>query len=257
MSDVLIRMQCRNINKMEEKGTVKREFLSPRTPLPVSKDYLLSIYRTSSDHKLEDPDSHWPAGLKIDFQFLMEERSKGLLRLQWSGGKESEKNFPFWEFAWDGGFSPYQIQRISRVLDWAIEQAESRKRSWLGLHAYSRCKEVYVEMPTLKQDVLILKVCEILHVEAKGELSKLYYGHKQEAVIKMVDLCIGKCEELLEPYGFVRIHRRHLVNHGCIKHIDGSAGGGSILLCSGDQLPIARRRFKEIKALLARHAGPY
>lgn len=46
------------------------------------------------------------------------------------------------------------------------------------------------------------------------------------------------------PEGFVRIHRGYLVNRSQIKHIDGF----TVILNSGQILPISRRRLKNLKS---------
>ena len=49
---------------------------------------------------------------------------------------------------------------------------------------------------------------------------------------------------------FIRIHRQHLINPRFVMAIEGSVGGSSLLLLSGQRLPIARRRHKEVVKLL-------
>jgi two-component system LytT family response regulator len=66
-----------------------------------------------------------------------------------------------------------------------------------------------------------------------------------------VDFTLDELERRLDPARFLRLHRSHIVNASTILELaPWFAGSYVVKLSDGSQLPIARRRVREIRALL-------
>lgn len=163
-----------------------------------------------------------------------EEADAPMMILRWEACEKSSQNgtvhlelfsppqgspfLPGWEFAWTGSFTEKQIERMSRILQWAASVVPSHT----GIEkthsvCFSRCREEMMELPTLRQKLVSLPVREIIFLEAEGDLTCLHHGHQGSSQILHVDLPLWRCEERLRDYGFLRVHRRYLVNQGCIR----------------------------------------
>lgn len=88
--------------------------------------------------------------------------------------------------------------------------------------------------------LFFVKVGEIIRCEADGRYSRIYLvGGKQE----MVSRHLKEFEQILIPFGFVRVHRLHIVNlHHIVHYTRGE--GGSITLTEGQEVDVSRRRKK-------------
>ena len=58
----------------------------------------------------------------------------------------------------------------------------------------------------------------------------------------MISRTLGEYEDLLEDYGFLRIHKSYVVNKSFVTSVDRD---GNILMVNGKSFPISRRR-KEV-----------
>lgn len=63
---------------------------------------------------------------------------------------------------------------------------------------------------------------------------------------------MSELESMLVPLGFARVHRSRLVNIARVREVSGSASrDGTLVLDSGDRLPVSRRRREELDTLLS------
>ena len=71
---------------------------------------------------------------------------------------------------------------------------------------------------------------------------ELLPGHFQHRLL--VSRTLGEFEELLEPHGFMRIHRSHLINLDCVtRYIRGR--GGQVEMTDGSLLDVSRYKKDE------------
>jgi len=97
----------------------------------------------------------------------------------------------------------------------------------------------------------ILEICNILYCENYGNYTKFY----QEASPTIIGYgCIKKYTEILEPYGFIRIHAKYLVNAWHIRNFIRTATPPAIVLYNGERLDLSRRKkinsYKKWKGLV-------
>lgn len=98
-----------------------------------------------------------------------------------------------------------------------------------------------VELAT-RNGVVMLYYQKIRYIEScrNYQLVNLF-GEKEQVEIKMT---MEKLEALLEPLGFIRIHKGYLVNYRYIQRINSE----QIMLQDGTQLPIGRSKVAEVKS---------
>ncbi len=85
---------------------------------------------------------------------------------------------------------------------------------------------------------------DIIRVEGSNNYSRFFF--KEHAPI-LVSRTIKEYEELLTEYGFLRVHKSHLVNRDYIRHVDRDY---TLWLTDGSQVTVSRRRMEEVSHLL-------
>lgn len=84
----------------------------------------------------------------------------------------------------------------------------------------------------------LVDISEIIHIEADGNYSTFYLIDGRKIVISK---STRKFEEQLIDQGFHRIHKSHIVNINKMSYFD-KADGGTLVMCNGDQVPVASRK---------------
>jgi len=80
-----------------------------------------------------------------------------------------------------------------------------------------------------------LNPSEIIRLEASSNYTRIYFSDKSKMITAKV---LKQFEQLLEPFGFVRTHRTHLVNR---QHILCITPEGSIIMKDASVAEISRR----------------
>lgn len=97
------------------------------------------------------------------------------------------------------------------------------------------------EFPT-RSGVVILPFRNIRFIESSRNYQMVnLFGEQKPVEVKMT---MEKLEKLLEPQGFIRIHKGYLVNYQYIQRISSE----SVYLQDGTQLPIGRSKLGEVKS---------
>jgi DNA-binding LytR/AlgR family response regulator len=91
---------------------------------------------------------------------------------------------------------------------------------------------------------------DIVYVEAQRDYVRLCTrsgGH-------LVRVPLASLEERWEPAGFLRVHRRYLVNGAYVEGLRSAAGRVSVELGAGQSVPVSRRFTPGVRAaLVQRH----
>jgi two-component system, LytTR family, response regulator len=99
-------------------------------------------------------------------------------------------------------------------------------------------------LPTLKKTYSFSPE-EIIRLEAKSNYTRIYFSNHHPLIMSKV---LKDYEAILEPYGFVRTHRSHLVNKNLISEV----GKGKIIMNDMSIAEISRRKKSGVmKALQA------
>ncbi len=96
----------------------------------------------------------------------------------------------------------------------------------------------------------VVHVDEVLYCQSRGSYSYVVTNKERFLAVRL----LAEWEELLASAGFVRIHRAFLVN---VRHIRSLRrvepdGSGVLVLQTGEELPVSRRRFATVVATLQR-----
>lgn len=86
--------------------------------------------------------------------------------------------------------------------------------------------------------VHVVDTSDIIHIEADGNYSSFYLIDGRKIVISK---STKEFEEPLIDQGFHRIHKSHIVNINKMSYFD-KADGGTLVMCNGDEVPVASRK---------------
>jgi two-component system response regulator LytT len=131
---------------------------------------------------------------------------------------------------------PVDVDRLRQAIERLVPAQE----------APARIERIPVEKAGKK---LLLQVEDIFYIMAKDDYSYLH----TDAERYLSTISLAALEKRLQPMGFFRVHRRYLVNLGCVKEVV-PMYGGTLLLTLNDgeetQVPVSRRRVPSLKRAL-------
>jgi len=111
--------------------------------------------------------------------------------------------------------------------------------------------EAFLRNQESSQKKIALKTTEAIHlIDVKDIVRCNSDGNYTNFIIDnnkslMVSKTLKEFEELLVPYGFVRIHQSHLINVNFIEKYD-KRSGGFIVLKDGAEVPVSTRKREEL-----------
>lgn len=85
---------------------------------------------------------------------------------------------------------------------------------------------------------------EIIRCEGESNYTKFFFDGSKPL---MVSHTLKDYESILSDYGFVRVHKSHLVN---MKYVSKMDRDGFVWLHNGDSVPVSRRRKEDVMSLL-------
>lgn len=96
------------------------------------------------------------------------------------------------------------------------------------------------------EGILFIKPTEILRCESSSNYTNIYFENGTRLVVSKT---LKEVEELLQPYGFYRVHHSHLVNPHFVKRFI-KTDGGTLEMTDGVQVAVSRQRKDEILKVL-------
>ena len=87
---------------------------------------------------------------------------------------------------------------------------------------------------------------EVIYAETRGDYVRL---HTRDGA-HLVRLSLGALEQRWADSGFVRVHRRYLVNRAYVEALHSSAGRVSVQLGDGNTVPVSRRHTAVVRDAL-------
>ena len=85
---------------------------------------------------------------------------------------------------------------------------------------------------------------DVMHCSADDNYTELHLNDGRRFVSART---LKEYEEMLEPWGFLRVHRSSLVNRAAVSHLDDS----HLVLKSGARVEVSRRKREEVMRALA------
>ncbi len=137
--------------------------------------------------------------------------------------------------------------RFDEILEWIIATHQNFSTKNNHQEVFSRCREERVLFSEVNKKTIALPIRNIVYLSAEGDFTNVYNNHRKEHKAILVDMNIGRAEAVLSPFFFDRIHRSYMVNLGCIREIYTINSLHKVVLCSGVVLPVARRRYRNLK----------
>ena len=128
----------------------------------------------------------------------------------------------------------------------AISKYESRTRKGRHLEyllenvKQNTSDKIKIALPTM-QGYTFKEVGTIIRCESDNTYTTFYFSDKSKLVVSRT---LKECEELLEEYNFMRIHKSHLINMSHIReYLKGE--GGQVVMDDGSVADVARRKKEE------------
>ena len=116
---------------------------------------------------------------------------------------------------------------------------------------------LHSNMQSTKNKTLVLRTSEkiylvetkdIIRCESDRNYTFFYVSDRRKYLVSQP---MKEYEDILEEFGFLRIHKSHMVNISYIESFD-KGEGGSIILKDRTELPVARRKKLELLELFSR-----
>jgi len=86
---------------------------------------------------------------------------------------------------------------------------------------------------------------QIIRLEADSNYTYIYFCNRKPLLMAKV---LGDYESMLEPFGFIRTHRSHLVNR---LHVSGLNVKGDIIMDDESIAEISRRKRKRVRKIFS------
>lgn len=135
---------------------------------------------------------------------------------------------------------PIQEEELAQAIkkaDDLIRYEEKLQAKALGKTIGDLNRSHRIVLKSLDQ-IHVISSDDIVHIEADGSYSTFYLVDRRKIVVSKTT---KEYEELLIDRGFHRIHKSHIVNINKMSYFD-KADGGTLVMCNGDQVPVASRK---------------
>jgi two-component system, LytTR family, response regulator len=145
---------------------------------------------------------------------------------------------------------PFGPDRLAEALNRGRERIRSRERPPVKeLLATARAGRVPLQRILIRDrsDVHVIPVAKIDYLESQDDYVCVRSGGKSY----LKEQPLAELEQLLDPAGFVRIHRRYVLNLARLAKIEmGVTDSRMAVLTDGTQLPISRAGYARLRDLL-------
>jgi two-component system LytT family response regulator len=145
---------------------------------------------------------------------------------------------------------PFSAERLAEALDRARTRVQKRERPQVrSLMSAARPEDSAIQRILIRDraDVHVIPVEKIDYIEAQDD----YIAVKSGGRSYLKEQTLADLEKLLDRRGFVRIHRRYIVNLARLAKIELSITDSRIaILTDGTQLPISRAGYARLRELL-------
>ena len=98
------------------------------------------------------------------------------------------------------------------------------------------------------EKIHLLEVNNIIRCEADRCYTSFYVNEQKKHVVSQP---MKEYEDILSEYGFIRIHKSHLINMAYIESFD-KGDGGFVILKDKTEIPVSRRKKNELLELFSK-----
>ncbi len=96
--------------------------------------------------------------------------------------------------------------------------------------------------------IYLLEVNNIIRCEADRNYTYFFVNDQKKHIVSQP---MKEFEDILKEFGFIRIHKSHLINMSFIESFD-KADGGYVVLKDKTQIPVSRRKKNELMEIFGR-----
>ena len=134
--------------------------------------------------------------------------------------------------------SPPELQQaVERAAQNSSLKKQNRQLENL-LHLLHHQKDTHRITLTTLEETRFVRTADILRCESSNNYTVFFLSTGEKLTVSRP---IYEYEELLKPYGFIRCHQSHLVNHRQVKSWV-KKDGGYLLLDDGSRVPVSRNK---------------
>ena len=127
----------------------------------------------------------------------------------------------------------------------SIQKVEKRIQGDTSASTPENTSDQYIRIPD-SEGFHLVHIPHIVRVEADNSYSTIVLNDGRSMVISRG---IREFAPLLDAHSFFRVHRSHIINLAFLQSYS-AVDGGTATLTNGDQVPVSRRRMKELKEKL-------
>jgi two-component system LytT family response regulator len=98
------------------------------------------------------------------------------------------------------------------------------------------------------EKIYLIDVNNIIRCKADRSYTYFFVTEQKKYIVSQP---MKEFEEILKEYGFLRIHKSHLINMAFVDSFD-KAHGGSIILKDNTEIPVSRRKKNELLELFSK-----
>lgn len=98
------------------------------------------------------------------------------------------------------------------------------------------------------EKIYLIETKDIIRCESDRNYTYFFINEQKKHIVSQP---LKEYEDILEEFGFFRIHKSHMINLTYVESFD-KADGGSIILKDKTELPVARRKKNELLDLFSR-----
>ena len=88
------------------------------------------------------------------------------------------------------------------------------------------------------ESIHLVQVDDIVRLESSGNYSRFHFTSRKPLLVSKT---LKEFDEMLNPYGFMRVHQSHLINLNHILQYEKS-NGGSVILSDNQPVPVSLRK---------------
>jgi two-component system LytT family response regulator len=136
------------------------------------------------------------------------------------------------------------IERLTSSLDEKDDLAIKLKAFFANMEAASQEKKKIVLKTS--ESIHLVPIQTIVRCEADGNYTKVFFDNQPKLLISKP---LKHFEDMLEEFGFVRVHQSHLVNINHVVRVD-KVDGGVLIFADGAQVSISVRKREQLFKLL-------
>jgi two-component system LytT family response regulator len=145
---------------------------------------------------------------------------------------------------------PINPTELKSALDKALSAVEKdsfelRMKTLLGNMNQVSKEQKKIVLKTTEQ-IFVIGIKDIIHLESDKNYTFFFIADGKKILVSKT---LKEYEELLSPYGFIRVHQSHLINVDFIDRYD-KREGGFVVMKDQSSIPVSSRKKEDLIGLL-------